>query len=218
MIVILKPQTTAVEVSALEAKLDQAGLESILSKGEGRDVLVVLGETRKKKDLRRELLASPGVERVVRILPERGHEHLLGRRSFLDRLLVGTGAVLGLILGGVVAGFLLKGGRKLRQVGILPVGPVKDFEKRPYRLVNFQDNAVIVVYTSASRFYALSATCTHSQICRVQWDASKQQFGCPCHRSAFDVHGNVLHGPPPRPLRSYGVKVINDEVYVRTIS
>ena len=37
---------------------------------------------------------------------------------------------------------------------------------------------------------------------------------CPCHDGFFDLRGNVLGGPPPRPLKSFDVKVIGDRVYI----
>ena len=64
-------------------------------------------------------------------------------------------------------------------------------------------------------FRALSAICTHSEVCQVTWDPAREQVLCPCHNAAFDTYGNVLHGPPPRPLRTYPVSVIDGQVYVR---
>ncbi|MBX6351112.1 MAG: Rieske 2Fe-2S domain-containing protein [Clostridia bacterium] len=40
--------------------------------------------------------------------------------------------------------------------------------------------------------------CTHLQ-CPYTWAGTS--FSCPCHGSAFDIHGNVIHPPAPRPLR-----------------
>jgi ubiquinol-cytochrome c reductase iron-sulfur subunit len=40
-------------------------------------------------------------------------------------------------------------------------------------------------------------------------------FFCPCHDGVFDVNGNVVSGPPPRPLDGYEVEVDeNDNVFV----
>ncbi|TDI85191.1 MAG: hypothetical protein E2O78_04900 [Caldithrix sp.] len=37
---------------------------------------------------------------------------------------------------------------------------------------------------------------------------------CPCHDGVFDVNGNVVSGPPPRPLQKYEVDVDeNDNVF-----
>lgn len=46
---------------------------------------------------------------------------------------------------------------------------------------------------------AFSATCTHLG-CQVRWDAEAKKFICPCHGGVYDANGQVLEGPPPRPL------------------
>ena len=58
---------------------------------------------------------------------------------------------------------------------------------------------VFVVWDGAQNVHALSATCTHLG-CQVRWDASDTRFRCPCHGGVFDADGNVVEGPPPRPL------------------
>ena len=53
---------------------------------------------------------------------------------------------------------------------------------------------------------ALSATCTHLG-CQVRWDRDAKRFLCPCHGGAYDAHGRVIEGPPPRPLDAVAVRV-----------
>ena len=60
---------------------------------------------------------------------------------------------------------------------------------------------------------AISATCTHLG-CRVNWDGSLRHFICPCHQGHFDVDGNVLSGPPPKPLIKLPVTVDGDKIVV----
>ena len=47
---------------------------------------------------------------------------------------------------------------------------------------------------------ALSAVCTHLG-CNVRWRREQSRFACPCHAGFYDEQGNVISGPPPRPLR-----------------
>ena len=58
---------------------------------------------------------------------------------------------------------------------------------------------VFVVWDGDKSVHALSATCTHLG-CQVRWDAEAASFRCPCHGGVFDASGNVVAGPPPRPL------------------
>ena len=72
-----------------------------------------------------------------------------------------------------------------------------------------------LIRLAGDRWFALSAICTHMQICQLEWDEDRGQLVCPCHGGAFDVYGNVVQGPPSIPLRSYDVERLEDEVYVR---
>ncbi|HJR58693.1 MAG TPA: Rieske (2Fe-2S) protein [Vicinamibacterales bacterium] len=58
---------------------------------------------------------------------------------------------------------------------------------------------VFLVWDGKRTVHALSATCTHLG-CQVRWDAKGSKFRCPCHGGVFDAQGNVVEGPPPRPL------------------
>jgi cytochrome b6-f complex iron-sulfur subunit len=62
-------------------------------------------------------------------------------------------------------------------------------------------------------FLALDRRCTHLG-CSVPWDEKTGHFVCPCHGSAFDIRGEVLSPPAPRPLDTYPVRVENGVVRV----
>ncbi|NIS60099.1 MAG: Rieske 2Fe-2S domain-containing protein [Proteobacteria bacterium] len=53
---------------------------------------------------------------------------------------------------------------------------------------------------------AISAICTHLR-CIVRWNQQKKVFECPCHGAEFNAFGEVLAGPPPRPLDIYPIKI-----------
>jgi cytochrome b6-f complex iron-sulfur subunit len=60
---------------------------------------------------------------------------------------------------------------------------------------------------------ALSRICTHLG-CSVPWDEEKKKFVCPCHGSTFNMTGEVLTAPAPRPLDTYPVRIENGIVKV----
>ncbi len=71
-----------------------------------------------------------------------------------------------------------------------------------------------VVHPSGDTFVAFSAVCTHAG-CTVQFDSGSQQFVCPCHGGTFDARtGQVVGGPPPSPLPSIPVHVVDGEIRV----
>jgi cytochrome b6-f complex iron-sulfur subunit len=62
-------------------------------------------------------------------------------------------------------------------------------------------------------FLALHRECTHLG-CTVPWVATEDRFICPCHASSFDITGEVLSPPAPRPLDIFRVRIENDIVKV----
>ena len=74
-------------------------------------------------------------------------------------------------------------------------------------------SAAVIVVRGRSGFRAYSAVCTHLG-CLVRWDASEQQFLCPCHAAVFDENGQVVSGPPPAALPPMVVKEVGDTVFV----
>ena len=62
-------------------------------------------------------------------------------------------------------------------------------------------------------FLALSSKCTHLG-CTVPWVDKEKRFACPCHGSTFDITGNVINSPAPRPLDIYRVNIENNTVKV----
>ncbi len=62
---------------------------------------------------------------------------------------------------------------------------------------------------------AFSTRCTHLG-CRVHWLEEKRQFFCPCHEGYFDEKGQVIAGPPPRPLDPIPVVEREGHLYMKS--
>lgn len=70
-----------------------------------------------------------------------------------------------------------------------------------------------IVLRTAESIKAFSMICTHLG-CTVEWQEGNQEFYCPCHDGRFDQFGEVVAGPPPVPLESYPVQIVDDKVVV----
>ena len=128
-----------------------------------------------------------------------------GRRDFLSRAWTWLGALALLEVAGVVAAFLSprRGGGDAT-AALVVAGPVADFTPasvRPFPAARFY-----LVRLADGGFLALSSKCTHLG-CTVPWDDKARTFPCPCHASTFDLRGEVLSPPAPRPLDLFPVSI-----------
>ena len=132
-------------------------------------------------------------------------------RSRLGTLLGAALAVpLGLYLAAPSSDRPTHGDRFIGRAGSIPVGGAH------HRLIDGEE--YIVIRRGEDDYLALSATCTHSRICLVEWDRERRQLVCPCHRGIFDLQVNVVSGPPPRPLVQRPVVVRDGSLYARPVS
>jgi Rieske Fe-S protein len=66
-------------------------------------------------------------------------------------------------------------------------------------LFKFGSRPGLLVRTPDGELRAFNAVCTHLD-CTVQYKADTSQIWCACHNGMYDLGGNVVSGPPPRPL------------------
>jgi Rieske Fe-S protein len=81
------------------------------------------------------------------------------------------------------------------------------------KLFRFGSTPAILVNTAEGELRAFSAVCTHLT-CTVNYESDTETLFCPCHNGRFDIAGNVISGPPPRPLESFQVEVSGSDIYV----
>ncbi len=99
--------------------------------------------------------------------------------------------------------------------GLVRCGPIGSLAVGEARLVRHGAEPLYVVRSSETEVVALSAICTHLK-CVLAWSQPRKQFVCPCHAGAFDSAGNVLSGPPTRPLPRYTAEIRSGEIIVHT--
>jgi succinate dehydrogenase / fumarate reductase iron-sulfur subunit len=150
------------------------------------------------------------------------------RRTFLRQAGVGIlGVASILVVGGVAATTAI--GPNLAKTSRLwvPVAPLNQVPEGDiatimmrYELKNglyTQRMATPVLVSRTGRdITCFKASCTHLG-CIVKWDSQLERFRCACHGGVFDREGNVLAGPPPRPLDRYRFKVDADHLFVEVV-
>jgi len=81
------------------------------------------------------------------------------------------------------------------------------------KIFKFGSTPAILVNTQEGKLLAFSAVCTHLT-CTVSYEVSTGTLYCPCHNGRFDMAGNVVSGPPPRPIEVYAVEVAGEDIFV----
>ena len=117
------------------------------------------------------------------------------RRDFLTRL--GLGACTAAAVGsGLVTLDFLKPKVLFEPATTFRAGSPADY---PDGTVRFNKEQKAYVVGGPGGVYALSAVCTHLG-CITRFLSDQSVIACPCHGSRFDLEGNVVEGPAPRPL------------------
>lgn len=136
------------------------------------------------------------------------------RRSFLWKLWLFVGGVALLEYALIAIDFLRPHRRTpAGDSGVVVAGPRDRFELGS--VTAFPHGKFYLARLDDGGFLALSRRCTHLG-CTVPWDAVEGVFVCPCHASAFDITGDVLNPPAPRPLDLHPVRIENGIVKINT--
>lgn len=98
------------------------------------------------------------------------------------------------------------------EIGIPTLFKVKVEQKTGW-IVNVEEITIYAFTENGRDFVAMSNVCTHLG-CRVRWISEQEQFFCPCHNAVFNKEGEVISGPPPKPLDRYEVKVTDGQLYI----
>jgi Rieske Fe-S protein len=75
------------------------------------------------------------------------------------------------------------------------------------------DDRAIAIRLANGALVAYSSICTHLS-CAVLWRAEHEELLCPCHDGRFEPsNGEVLAGPPPRPLPLIDLEERSDGIF-----
>ncbi|HEU4369061.1 MAG TPA: Rieske (2Fe-2S) protein [Methylomirabilota bacterium] len=93
--------------------------------------------------------------------------------------------------------------------------PFKADEVKPNsgQTFKFGNRPGILVRSASGELKAFSAVCTHLN-CTVQYRPDLAHIWCACHNGHFDLNGQNIEGPPPRPLDAFVVNVRGAQIVV----
>lgn len=144
---------------------------------------------------------------------ERDEEAQVTRREFCNFLGLTSAA---LFVG--AAGFAAKSSWDARETPTFAPAQIYGAEAlAPNSALNFhyprEKDSAILIRTESGEYHAFGQKCTHLA-CPVYYAREHKRLECPCHEGAFDAAtGNVLYGPPPRPLDVIDIEVRDGAVW-----
>ena len=135
------------------------------------------------------------------------------RRSFLD-ILLGTSALatLGAIVYPIIR-FMAPPQIVESAENSVVAAKVNELPPNTGKVFKFGNKPGILVRTASGELKAFSATCTHLD-CIVQYRQDTKQIWCACHNGQYNLSGQNIGGPPPRPLEEFQVNTRGDDVVV----
>ena len=150
----------------------------------------------------------------------------LDRRQFVTLVTALLGTLMGAVVGLPAIAYLISPALKSQKLDTwIPLGLLAKYPLGEPTLFSFtrsrvngwektvSSHAVYVVHKSASEVVVFSNLCTHLG-CRVSWKADLKEYVCPCHDGHFDINGNKIAGPPPRPLDTYQTKTEAGNLFI----
>ncbi|MFZ5817014.1 MAG: ubiquinol-cytochrome c reductase iron-sulfur subunit [Bacillota bacterium] len=128
------------------------------------------------------------------------------RRQMLRSSMFGTiGAAFGLVAAG---GGGMVWPIKLTGFGGIVAAPVKADDLKVGDVVMVREGKYYLTRTEDG-LMALYWKCVHLG-CTVPWNATAGKFMCPCHASVYEVSGQNIAGPAPRPLDMMEITIGDD--------
>jgi cytochrome b6-f complex iron-sulfur subunit len=141
------------------------------------------------------------------------HPHNHSRRRFLDYLL-GTSAfaTLGAIFYPIIRFMAPPHVVEAMQSSVV-AAKVSELPPNSGKIFKFGSKPGLLIRTASGELRAFSAVCTHLD-CIVQYRSDTKQIWCACHNGQYNLNGENIGGPPPRPLEVYPVNKRGDDIVV----
>ncbi len=149
----------------------------------------------------------------------------INRREFIKGAAVIIGGLITTVIGLPTVAYLIDPAlRESAKEAWIPVGKLQDMpigKPAAFSFTRVQVNGWERTSTSHGGFIIrksekpddlliLNSKCTHLS-CTVNWSEDDKVFLCPCHDAKFGTQGEVLGGPPPRPLDRFTEFRVSDD-------
>ena len=137
----------------------------------------------------------------------------ISRKKFIDFVL--GGSLVGWLASAFypIVSFLIPPKIAEANINSINAGMLTDFSFNSSKILKFGRIPVLLIRKSDGEFRAFEATCTHLD-CIVQYKSDSKQIFCACHNGFYDMLGQNVSGPPPRPLQKYDIKIVRDEIII----
>lgn len=152
----------------------------------------------------------------------------MNRRDFL----AGAAAAMASFIAGAIGipsiGHILSPALKVAERPSISAGNIDQFEIGKPKKVEFiyyrkdgwieelASGSAWVVRQSEMEFTVYDPRCTHLG-CPYGWNSQRAQFLCPCHDGVFSIDGQVISGPPPRPLDRFEHIVEDGKLFIKEV-
>ena len=136
------------------------------------------------------------------------------RRTFLNWILgIGSTGLMASIIYPLIR-YIIPPETREPDVSSVSLGKIEDYKPNSSKIFKFGQKTGLLLRLKNGDFRAFSATCTHLD-CTVQYRKDLKLIWCACHNGKYDLNGNNIGGPPPKPLEEFKVVTKGDEIFVK---
>ncbi len=150
----------------------------------------------------------------------------VSRRNFMAGIIGVVASAVAALVGIPAIGFVVSPGvKQANKEKWITLGPLSSLTPGvptgfPYSraikdgwVQSVQSGVAYALTADGQNITVFSNVCPHLS-CRVTWNADRRAYLCPCHDAVFGVNGEVVSGPPPRPLDQFQSKIENGQVMI----
>jgi Rieske Fe-S protein len=160
------------------------------------------------------------------MMGETSTPYKMTRGEFVRTMTVFLSSVMGVVIVLPAISYLISPGVRAKESEAwVPLGPLENYPVGSPKSFSFTRSkvngwektvnsyGVFVIRKEETQVMVLSNICTHLA-CRVSWHPDLGHYVSPCHNGHFDMLGNVVSGPPPRPLDEFTTKIENGNLFI----